>query len=93
MFQIHAADIQTTSWSTYNLKYQEIMWCSDDWVWYYMVAFLYDDGLTHCSLRDQHHFNKTIFNLDLLIGIFRFPYDKALGWMKWDFTDDKSTLA
>ena len=33
-----------------------------------------------------------IFNLVLLIGIFRSFHDNALGWMPQDLTDDKSTL-
>ena len=33
-----------------------------------------------------------IFNLVLLIGIFRSPHDHALRWMPQDLTDDKSTL-
>ena len=33
-----------------------------------------------------------IFNLVLLIGIFRSSHDNALGWMPQDLTDDKSTL-
>ena len=33
-----------------------------------------------------------IFNLVLLIGIFRSPHDNALRWMPQDFTDEKSTL-
>ena len=33
-----------------------------------------------------------IFDLDLLIGIFRSSHDNALQWMPQDFTDDKSTL-
>ena len=33
-----------------------------------------------------------IFNLVLLIGIFRSPHDNALWWMPQDLTDGKSTL-
>ena len=33
-----------------------------------------------------------IFNLVLLIGIFRLSRDNALRWMPQDLTDDKSTL-
>ena len=33
-----------------------------------------------------------IFNLVLLIGIFRHSHDNALRRMLWDLTDDKSTL-
>ena len=33
-----------------------------------------------------------IFNLVLLIGIFRSSHDNALRWMPHDLTDDKSTL-
>ena len=33
-----------------------------------------------------------IFNLDLLIGIFRSSHDNALRWMPPDLTYDKSTL-
>ena len=33
-----------------------------------------------------------IFNLVLLIGIFRSSHDNALLWMPQDLTDDKSTL-
>ena len=37
-------------------------------------------------------FRNVIFNLALLIGIFRSSYDNVLRWMPQDLTDDKSTL-
>ena len=42
--------------------------------------------------RSQCHFKNVIFNLALLIGIFKSPYHNVLRWMPQDFTDDKSTL-
>ena len=33
-----------------------------------------------------------IFNLNLLIGIFKSSYDNVIRWMLQDLTDDKSTL-
>ena len=41
--------------------------------------------------RSGYDFRSTIFNLVVLIGIFR-SYDNTLRWMSWDFTDGKSTL-
>ena len=38
------------------------------------------------------HSKDGIFNLVLLIGIFRSSHDNALWWMPQDLTDDKSTL-
>ena len=61
--------------------------------------------LTHWPLGDMAEFfnplapgrsecdsKNGIFNLVLLIGIFRSSHDNALRWMPQDFTDDKSTL-
>ena len=42
--------------------------------------------------RPGCHFKTTIFNLNLLIGIFTSSKDNALRWMPRDLTDDKSTL-
>ena len=42
--------------------------------------------------RSECHSKNVIFNLVLLIGIFRSSHDNALSWMPQDHTDDKSTL-
>ena len=42
--------------------------------------------------RSLCDFKNVIFNLALLIGIFRSSYDNVLRWMPQDITDDKSTL-
>ena len=42
--------------------------------------------------RSGFNFKCAIFNLVLLIGIFRSFYDNALRWMSWDLSEDKSTL-
>ena len=42
--------------------------------------------------RSGFNFKSAIFNLALLIGIFRSSYDNALSWMTWDLSEDKSTL-
>ena len=42
--------------------------------------------------RSGFNFKSAIFNLVLLIGIFRSSYDNALRWMSWDLSADKSTL-
>ena len=41
--------------------------------------------------RSEYNSKSVIFNLVLLIGVFR-SYDNALWWMPRDLTDDKSTL-
>ena len=43
-------------------------------------------GRSECNSRNG------IFNLVLLIGMFRSSHDNALRWMPQDLTDDKSTL-
>ena len=43
-------------------------------------------GVSECDSK------YVIFNLVLLIGIFRSSHDNALRWMPQDITDDKSTL-
>ena len=49
--------------------------------------------LTHWPLGDLNAILKNvIFNLVLLIGIFRSSHDNALSWMPQDLADDKSTL-
>ena len=42
--------------------------------------------------RSWCDFKNVIFNLALLIGIFKSSYDNVLRWMSQDLTDDKSTL-
>ena len=42
--------------------------------------------------RSEYDSKYVIFNLVLLIGIFRSSHDNALRWMPQDLTDDKSTL-
>ena len=42
--------------------------------------------------RSENDHKYVIFNLVLLIGIFRSSYDNALRWMPQGLTDDKSTL-
>ena len=42
--------------------------------------------------RSECDSKNVIFNLVLLIGIFRSSHDNALSWMPQDLTDDKSTL-
>ena len=42
--------------------------------------------------RSECDSKNVIFNLVLLIGIFRSSHDNALWWMPQDLTDDKSTL-
>ena len=42
--------------------------------------------------RSECDSKNVIFNLILLIGIFRASHDNALWWMPQDLTDDKSTL-
>ena len=45
-----------------------------------------DPGRSSCD------FENVIFNLALLIGIFKSSYDNVLRWMPQNLTDDKSTL-
>ena len=42
--------------------------------------------------RSEYDFKNVIFNLVLLIGIFRSSHNNALRWMPQDLTDGKSTL-
>ena len=42
--------------------------------------------------RSECDYKNVIFNLVLLIGIFRSSHDKVLRWMPHDHTADKSTL-
>ena len=42
--------------------------------------------------RFQSDFENVIFNLALLIGIFKTSYDNVLRWKPQNITDDKSTL-
>ena len=42
--------------------------------------------------RSGWDFQNAIFNLVLVIGIFRSSYDDALRWMAQDLADDRSTL-
>ena len=45
----------------------------------------YSTNLTHCPLEDLD----AIFNIGLLIGMFRSDYDNYLGRTSWEPTDDK----
>ena len=51
------------------------------------------EQLYHWPLGDLNViFKNVIFNLALLIGIFKSPFDIVLRWMPQDLTDDKSIL-
>ena len=54
-------------------------------IWPWMINSL-APGRSWCD------FKSVIFNLALLIGIFKSSCDNVLRWMPQDFTDDKSTL-
>ena len=42
--------------------------------------------------KSEQDSKNLMFNLVLLIGIFRSSHDNVLWWMPQDLTDDKSTL-
>ena len=57
-------------------------------------------GMVHCKFinslapgRSECDSKNAIFNLVLLIGIFRSSHDNSLRWMPQGLTDDQSTLA
>ena len=56
------------------------------------------NGITHSCLnslvpgRPGCHFKTAIYNLVLLIGLFRSSNGNAPRWMPWDLMDDQSTL-
>ena len=60
--------------------------------WISKMLRISDISLTHWPLgRSECHSKNGIFNLVLLIGIFKSSHDNALGWMSQDLTDNKST--
>ena len=68
------------------------MWPIDRFIWFLLFVFhkLQINSLVPGGFRCD--FKSSIFKLVLLIGTIRASLDKALRWMPWDFTDDKSTL-
>ena len=65
--------------------------CSNSFSWMKICFGL--NVLTHWPLGDPYViFKSVIFNLALLIAIFKSSYDDVLRWMPQDLTDDKSTL-
>ena len=67
-------------------------WTSVDKIPDYMVLLGHNE-LTRWPLGDLDAILKSvIFNLVLLIGIFRSSRDNALRWMPLDLTNDQSTL-
>ena len=61
-------------------------WPYDPWRWVMKVIDSLAPG------RSGFNFKSVIFNLVLLIHIFRSSYDNALRWMSWNLSEDKSTL-
>ena len=60
-----------------------------------LIAYTYSKALYLNSLapgRSECDSKNVIFNLVLLISIFRSCHDNALQWMPKNLTDDKSTL-
>ena len=85
-------------WCIYCLLYDNVIdlavtrhnyilahWHNCWWYWYTCFNSL-APGKSGCDSKNG------IFNLVLLIGIFRSSHDNALQWMPQDLTDDKSTL-
>ena len=58
----------------------------------HMIQFLECQLNSLAPGKSECHSKNVIFNLVLLIGIFRSSYGNALRWMPQDLTDDKSTL-
>ena len=81
------------NYSDYGLvlnRQQVIIWISDDQVrWCVIRAQCVNSLALGRSLCD---FKNVIFNLALLIGIFKSSYDNVLRWKPQDLTDDKSAL-
>ena len=63
-------------------KFNNVYMCSTGGRWLNSLA----PGRSECDSKN------VIFNLVLVIGIFRSSHDNALRWMPQDLTDDKSTL-
>ena len=70
-----------------GVKCEEGVKCSNFWLpqWRATLNSL-------APVRSEFDSKNVIFNLVLLIGIFRSYHDNALRWMSQDLTDDKSTL-
>ena len=77
------------------------------WLWYHVVSlchctskmptftkmqFIWSQINSLTPGRSQCDFENVIFNLALLIGIFKSSYDNVLRWMPQNLTDDRSTL-
>ena len=78
-------------WEAYtvsSVKFHKVL-CSFMQVLFYSEYFISNSlapGKSECDSKN------VIFNLVLLIGIFRSSHDNALWWMPQYLTDDKSTL-
>ena len=75
-----------------NVAKYRATWALIQYTWHHFPSQCYN-LLTHCHLRDVDAILKNIiFNLVLLVSIFKSSHDNALWWMPQDLTDDKSTL-
>ena len=63
-----------------------VVWYKFKLSFYRIVFNSLAPGRSECDSKNG------IFNLVLLIGMFRSSHDNALWWMPHDLTDDKSTL-
>ena len=67
-------------------QFQTSLWCCDARSLWYLIFNSLAPGKSGCDFKNG------IFNLVVLIGVFRSSHDNALRWMPQDLTDDKSTL-
>ena len=85
---IHALDTlfchQSPVSSIWLILYSILFW------WCLVVTQIWINSLA--PGKSWCDFKNVIFNLALLIGIFKSSYDNVLRWMPQDLTDDKSTL-
>ena len=73
--------VQINTWCHQLILVLVMAWCHQ-----LTLVNSFAPGTSECDSKDE------IFNLVLLIGIFRSSHDNALRWMPQDLTDDKSAL-
>ena len=97
---ISGSDTWLTVFSTYrykNITCLKIPWSFlfyDNYI-YLVIGFdctKYESFNSWAPGRSECDSKNGIFNLVLLIGIFRCSHDNALPWIPQDLTDDKSAL-
>ena len=98
IFRVHFRKVNALAiytWVSFSFAFARHSWGRTSGRNLWVVSCMLDYVIFFNSLAQGRFwcdFKNSIFNLVLLIGVWRSLYDNALGWIPQNITDDKSTL-